>query len=71
MEHKHLTGTQTWGQLLWNVIDYITITFQYSWLNYITITSIFKCNWLNYYYFVNGINQKVETIHQKRVAKSS
>jgi hypothetical protein len=47
---------QTWGQLLSNVIDYITITFQFSWLHYITITSIFKCNRLNYNYFVNVIN---------------
>jgi hypothetical protein len=49
---------QTWGQLLSNVIDYITIsiTFQFSWLHYITITSIFKCNQLDYNYFVNVIN---------------
>ena len=39
---------QTWGKLLSNVIDYITITLQFSWLHYITITSIFKCNRLNY-----------------------
>jgi hypothetical protein len=38
------------------VIDYITITLQFSWLHYITITSIFKCNWLNYNYFVNVID---------------
>ena len=30
---------QTWGQLLSNVIDYITITLQFSKLHYITITS--------------------------------
>jgi hypothetical protein len=43
-------------QLLANVIDYITITLQFSWLHYITITSIFKCNRLNYNHFVNVIN---------------
>ena len=48
--------TQTWGQLLSNVIDYITITLQFSWLHYITITSIFKCNPLHYNYFVNVID---------------
>jgi hypothetical protein len=37
-------SNQTWGQLHSNVIDYITITLQCSWLHYITITSIFKCN---------------------------
>jgi large-conductance mechanosensitive channel len=47
---------QTWGQLLSNVIDYITIAFQFSWLHYITITSIFKCNRLNYNHFVNVID---------------
>ena len=47
---------QTWGQLLSNVIDYITITLQFSWLHYIMITSIFKCNQLNYNYFVNVID---------------
>ena len=47
---------QTWGQLLANVIDYITITLQFSWLHYITITSIFKCNRLHYNYFVNVID---------------
>jgi hypothetical protein len=47
---------QTWGQLLSDVIDYITITLQFSWLHYITITSIFKCNRLNYNYFVNVID---------------
>jgi hypothetical protein len=47
---------QTWGQLYSNVIDYITITLQFSWLHYITITSIFKCNRLNYNYFVNVID---------------
>jgi hypothetical protein len=31
------TETQTWGQLLSNVIDYITITLQFSWLLYITL----------------------------------
>jgi hypothetical protein len=46
----------TWGQLLSDVIDYITITLQFSWLHYITITSIFKCNQLNYNYFVNVID---------------
>jgi hypothetical protein len=40
---------QTWGQLLSNVIDYITITLQFSWLHYIMITSIFKCNRLHYW----------------------
>ena len=48
--------TQTWGQLLSNVIDYITITLQFSGLHYITITSIIKCNQLNYNYFVNVID---------------
>jgi hypothetical protein len=47
---------QNWGQLLSDVIDYITITLQFSWLHYITITSIFKCNRLNYNYFVNVID---------------
>jgi hypothetical protein len=47
---------QTWGQLHLNVIDYITITWQFSWLHYITITLIFKCNRLNYNYFVNVID---------------
>ena len=47
---------QTWGQLLSNVIDYITITLQFSWLHCITITSIFKCNQLNYNHFVNVID---------------
>ena len=47
---------QTWGQLLSDVIDYITITLQFSGLHYITITSIFKCNRLNYNYFVNVID---------------
>ena len=47
---------QTWGQLLSNVIDYITITLQFSWLHYIMITSIFKCNRLNYNHFVNVID---------------
>ena len=47
---------QTWGQLLSNVIDYITITLQFSLLHYIMITSIFKCNRLNYNYFVNVID---------------
>ena len=46
-------GSQTSGQLFSNVIDYITITMQFSWLHYITITSILKCNRLNYNYFVN------------------
>ena len=50
------TDCQTWGQLLSNVIDYITIPLQFSWLHYITITSIFKCNWLNYNYCVNVID---------------
>jgi hypothetical protein len=36
--------TQTWGQLLSNVIDYITITLQFLWLHYITITSILLCS---------------------------
>ena len=49
-------GDQTWDQLLSNVIDYITITLQFSWLYYITITSIFKCNRLNYNHFVNVID---------------
>ena len=44
--HSRWSLAQTWGQLLSNVIDYITITFQFSWLHYITITSIFKCNQL-------------------------
>ena len=48
--------TQTWGQLHSNVIDCITITLQFLWLHYITITSIFKCNRLNYNYFVNVID---------------
>jgi hypothetical protein len=47
---------QTWGQLHSNVIDYITITLQFSWFHYITITSIFKCNRLHYNYFVNVID---------------
>ena len=47
---------QTWGQLHSNVIDYITITLQFSWLHYIMITSIFKCNRSNYNYFVNVID---------------
>jgi hypothetical protein len=47
---------QTWGQLLSNVIYYITITLQFSWLHYITITSVFKCNRLNYNHFVNVID---------------
>ena len=50
---------QTWGQLLSNVIDYITITLQFSWLHYITITSIFKCNRLNYNLFVNVIDHYI------------
>ena len=33
-----LCMSQTWGQLLSNVIDYITITLQFSWLHYIIIT---------------------------------
>ena len=64
VQHSHLYNSflliivacQTWGQLLSNVIDYITITLQFSWLHYITITSIFKCNRLNYNYFVNVID---------------
>jgi hypothetical protein len=52
----NLCDEQTWGQLLANVIDYITINLQFSWLHYITITSIFKCNRLHYNYFVNVIN---------------
>ena len=64
----NLCDEQTWGQLLANVIDYITITLQFSWLHYITITlqfswlhyititSIFKCNRLHYNYFVNVID---------------
>ena len=51
-----ITTKQTWGQLLSNVIDYITITLKFSWLHYIMITSIFKCNRLNCNYFVNVIN---------------
>jgi hypothetical protein len=47
-----IVACQTWGQLLSNVIDYITITSQFSWLHYITITSIFKCNRLNYNYMI-------------------
>ena len=47
---------QTWGQIHSNVIDYITITLQFSWLHYIMITSIFKCNRLHYNYFVNVID---------------
>jgi hypothetical protein len=29
-EHENLLARQTWGQLLSNVIDYITITLQFS-----------------------------------------
>jgi len=42
--HHSTAQRQTWGQLLSNVIDYITIT------------SIFKCNRLNYNHFVNVID---------------
>ena len=38
------TMNQTWGQLLSNVIDYITITLQFSWLHYITL----HCDYINF-----------------------
>jgi hypothetical protein len=54
--HVMIWHIKTKGQLLSDVIDYITITLQFSWLHYITITSIFKHNRLNYNYFVNVID---------------
>jgi hypothetical protein len=53
---NNISPQQTCGQLLSNVIDYITITLQFSWLHYIMITSIFKCDRLIYNYFVNVID---------------
>ena len=53
---NNISPQQTWGQLLSNVVNYITITLQFSWLHYIMITSIFKCNRLSYNYFVNVID---------------
>jgi hypothetical protein len=44
-------------------IDYITITLQFSWLHYITITSIFKFNRLNYNHIVNVIDYTTPYIH--------
>jgi hypothetical protein len=39
LQRVHLVMSQTWGQLLANVIDYITITLQFSnVIDYITIT---------------------------------
>ena len=61
--HLLVTLRQTWGQLHSNVIDYITITLQFLWLYYITITSIFKCNQLNYNYFVNVIDYITDYIN--------
>jgi hypothetical protein len=39
-------GSNRLGIWKHDVLDYIIITFQFSWLNYITITSILKCNLL-------------------------
>jgi hypothetical protein len=52
----HSSESEIHCQLHSNVINYITITLQFSWLHYIMITSIFKCNRLNYNYFVNVID---------------
>jgi hypothetical protein len=65
---KYLDGLteKKYGNYQWpsNVIDYITITLQFSWLHYITITAIFKCNRLNYNHFVNVIDYTTDYIIQ-------
>ena len=39
---------QTWGQILWKVFKYITITLAYQWLQ---LQDLYKCNDYNYNYF--------------------